>query len=112
MLRFSIVESINKIIGFLITALLARILADDFGTYLYYQTIFGYMYAFSLFSSDYNFLVNYQIDRKYISSPAYFRTIFLKIILVTAILIFSIIFLAPHFTKFAFWPYLISVTAT
>jgi O-antigen/teichoic acid export membrane protein len=112
MLLFSILESINKVIGFLITALLARILADDFGAYLYYQTIFGYMYAFSLFSSDYNYLVNYKIDREYISSAVYYRTIFIKIILVICVLIFSVLFLVPHFTKFAFWPYLVSVIAT
>jgi hypothetical protein len=112
MLKFSTIEIINKIIGFVVTALLARILTNDFGTYLYYQTIFGYLYAFALFSSDYNFLVNYKIDKQFIGSKAYYQTIFIKLVLVVLILIISIFYLIPNFKSFAFWPYLISIASS
>lgn len=112
MLKFSTIEIINKIIGFVATALLARILTKDFGTYLYYQTIFGYLYAFALFSSDYNFLVNYKIDKQFIGSKTYYQTIFIKMVLVILIVIISIIFLIPKFRAFAFWPYLISIVSS
>jgi hypothetical protein len=112
MLKFNTIEIINKLIGFVITALLARILTKDFGTYLYYQTIFGYLYAFALFSSDYNFLINYKTDKHYLGSIAFYQTLFIKLILVLLILIVSIFYLTPKFRSFAFWPYLISIASS
>ena len=109
MLRFNILEVLNKIIGFGITALISRMLANDFGTYLYYQTVFGYLYAFALFSSDYNFLVNFKINKNYLQSTAYYHTILLKIALVFLVILFTIIFLLPSFTHFSFWPYVLAV---
>lgn len=111
MLKFNIIELINKFTGFIITALLARILTDDFGTYLYYQTIFGYLYAFALFSSDYNFLVNYKINKEYIGSLAYYQTLVIKMILIILVLLVSIYFLT-YYNDFAFWPYLIAVASS
>jgi O-antigen/teichoic acid export membrane protein len=109
MFKLNIIEIANKTLGFVITAFLARVLINDFGTYLYYQTIFGYLFSFALFSSDYNFLINYQINKEYLKSELYYQTVFIKLIIVVSILIFGFFSLIHKYTEFAFWPYLICV---
>jgi hypothetical protein len=107
MIKLNIIEIINKALGFVITAFLARILTKDFGTYLYYQTIFSYLFSIALFSSDYNFLINYQIDKQYLKSDLYYQTVFIKSLIVISLLIVGIFYLIPRYTEFAFWPYLV-----
>src|SRR5688572_7214615 len=102
MLRFNLLEAINKLIGLVIIAVLSRILADQFGAYLYYQTVFGYLYAFALFSSDYNFLINFKINKNYLTTAGYYQTILLKASLIILVILFSAIFLLPSFTQFSF----------
>jgi hypothetical protein len=112
MFKLNIIEIANKTLGFVITAFLARVLMNDFGTYLYYQTIFGYLFSFALFSSDYNFLINYQINKEYLRSELYYQTVFIKLIIVVFILIFGFSSLIYKYTEFAFWPYLVCVVLT
>jgi hypothetical protein len=109
MFKLNVIEIANKTLGFVITAFLARVLMNNFGTYLYYQTIFGYLFAFALFSSDYNFLINYQINKQYLKSELYYQTVFIKLIIVIFLLLIGVFFLTHKYTEFAFWPYLICI---
>ena len=111
MLRFSIIEAINKFIGLIITALLARILDDQLGTFIYYQTIYSYLYSTAFFSSDYKFLIYYKVDKSYIGTTDFYKTMVFRVALLLIILTIAPFFLIS-LTEFAFWPFYISIAAS
>lgn len=109
MLRINLIEAFNKIIGLVITALLARTLADKFGAYLYYQTIFTYLFTIALYSSDYNFLINYKKDKQYFSTNQYYHVLLIKFVLLSICSIGLIIYIIRHNLPFTLFPYIIAL---
>lgn len=72
MILFSAIELINKALGLLVTALLARILSqNDYGIYLSGLVIFGYAMEFSLFASQNRHNADYSKSRQYLQTAAY-----------------------------------------
>ena len=108
MLKFSLIEGFNKVIGLVITALIARLLDDKLGTFIYYQTVYSYLYSVGVFSSDYKFLIEYKKDKDYIGSLDFYNTMVFRGCIVVLIL-----FIAPFFlidlNDFAFWPFYVSI---
>lgn len=109
MLKFNIVEFVNKIIGIIIMALITRILSKaEFDIYLYYQTVFGQLLIFSIFSTDYKLLISYQIDKEYIKSNSFYTILNYRTLFTCISVILSITLLNQSDT-IAFWPFLFSI---
>ena len=98
----------NKIMGVVTTALISRTLLENYGGFLSYQMIFSYLLVFSLFSSDYMFLIKYKTTNNYLQSDSFYQIYGLKIIFVFAVLLFGMI-LVPKSLVFILWPYFISI---
>ncbi|MTI31883.1 hypothetical protein [Xanthovirga aplysinae] len=112
MLKFTIVEGINKVLGLFLTAIISRLLTQElFAEFLYYQTIFSYLLVFSILSSDYKFLVNYKINKSFLGSPPFYQTLFIRGVFVLLILVISPFFIL-YYDRLAFWPYMISIAGT
>jgi hypothetical protein len=108
MLKFSIIEVINKLIGLVITAVIARILDEKLGTFIYYQTVYSYLYSISVFSSDYKFLINYKKNKDYIGSTDFYHTMVLRVLIVLIIITIAP-FLLSDLDQFAFWPFYLCI---
>jgi len=111
MWKVNIAEIFNKACGIFIVSLISRTLGDEYGSYLYYQNIFAYLLAFTLFATDYKNLIEYKKDRKYLGSASFSLTIYWKLCSLLLIGLASPILLS-RLVDFSFVPYFVALGLT
>jgi O-antigen/teichoic acid export membrane protein len=108
MWKFNFVEGLNKVIGILVVAIISRVLLSEYGEYLTYQTVFGYLFLLSIFSTDYMFLVEYKASEQFLKTRLFRNAMRFKMLMIIVSLIFLLL-LMPSYDTFIFWPYGISL---